>query len=136
MITAVDTSVLIDVLAPDPRYGPSSATALRHAIGEGRLIACEVVWTEVGARFDTIERAVVALDRLGVGFSPMGREDALAAGRAWRAYRERGGRRDRVVADFLITAHACAWADRLLTRDRGLSRHAGDDLVIVDPSPA
>jgi predicted nucleic acid-binding protein len=44
---------------------------------------------------------------------------ALAASDAWKAYRRRGGRRERLIADFLIGAHAQLQAERLLTRDRG-----------------
>lgn len=53
MITAVDTSVLLDVLGPDPVFGTGSAQAPREAIGHGSLIACDVVWAEVGGRFAT-----------------------------------------------------------------------------------
>lgn len=134
MITAVDTSVLIDVLQPDPVFGPSSAAALRDAVGQGRLIACEVVWAEVSARFGTPEEAAEVLDRLTVDFSAMHASEAGAAGRAWARYRERGGPRTRVVADFLIGAHARAHADHLLTRDRGFFRAYFDDLRLIDPS--
>ena len=134
MITAVDTSVLIDVLQPDPMFGPASADALRWAIGQGRVVACDVVWAEVSARFDAHDDVAQVLDRLNVGFSPLQAFDAVEAGRAWGAYRRRGGTRERVIADFLVGAHARSQAERLLTRDRGFFRTYFDDLSVVDPS--
>jgi predicted nucleic acid-binding protein len=134
VITAVDTSVLLDVFGGDRRFGPASAAALRESIGQGSLIACEVVWAEVAAFFPSPQRTQEAMDRLGVAFTEISREVALGAGAAWRRYRRRGGRRDRVVADFLIGAHAMAETDRLLTRDRGFYRTYFASLRILDPT--
>jgi predicted nucleic acid-binding protein len=134
LITAVDTNVLIDVFAADPQFGPRSRDALRACIAEGGLIACEVVWAEVAAGFDDRAGASTALERLGVRFVPLEPPMALDAGAAWRAYRRRARRRDRVVADFLIGAHAASAADRLLTRDRGFYATYFDGLDVVDPS--
>jgi len=121
------------VLGPDPAFGPRSAEALRDAIAHGSLIACEVVWGEVGGRFAQPAEAARVLEQLTVSFSSMQIAEALQAGRAWQAYRARGGRRERVIADFLIGAHAGARADRLLTRDRGFFRTYFADLTVVDP---
>jgi hypothetical protein len=43
MITAVDTNILIDILDPDPQYGPASKEALQHCLHEGSIVACEMV---------------------------------------------------------------------------------------------
>ncbi|MCM3876266.1 MAG: VapC toxin family PIN domain ribonuclease, partial [Thermoanaerobaculia bacterium] len=73
--------------------------------------------------------------RLGLEFEPVSTAAAEHAGRAWRTYRARkGSRKERMIADFLIGAHALDSADRLLSRDRGFFRSYFPELVLVDPS--
>jgi predicted nucleic acid-binding protein len=134
VITAVDTSVLLDVFGADPEFGRRSADAMRGCLAEGGLIACEVVWAETAASFDTTDAAEQALAGLRIGFSALDVSSSLAVGQAWRAYRKAGGMRERVVADFLIGAHALSRADRLLTRDRGFYRSYFAELPILDPT--
>jgi len=124
------------VFTADSQFGPRSRDALRACMAEGGVIACEVVWAEVAAGFDDQVAAGTALDRIGVRFVALTPEMALAAGAAWRSYRRRARRRDRVIADFLIGAHGVHSADRLLTRDRGFYATYFDKLDIVDPSRA
>ena len=50
MIVAVDTNVLVDVFQNDPKYAADSARALRQHIALGRLVVCEVVYSECVAR--------------------------------------------------------------------------------------
>lgn len=134
MITAVDTSVLLDVFGADPTFGACSRDALRRCLAEGRLLACEIVWAEVAANFPSGSAAREAMTRLGVEFVPLDRDAALGAGTAWKLYRARGGTRARMIADFLVGAHAVAHAERLLTRDRGFFRSYFRGLPIVDPT--
>lgn len=134
MISAVDTNVLLDVFQPDPSFGPASSRALRKAIGEGGLIACDVVWAEVSAHFQSRQATGQALHELGVVFSAPTVFSAVEAGMVQREYRRRGGTRERVIADFLIGAHAQMAADRLLTRDRGFFRSYFPALTVIDPS--
>lgn len=136
MITAVDTSVLLDIFLADPTFGVRSREALRACTREGRLITCVIVWAEIAAAFGAESSAHEALEGLGVEFSSIDATTALAAGRAFKDYRRRGGTRQRVVPDFLIGAHAQAQSDRLLTRDRGFYRSYFQSLTVLDPSSA
>ena len=47
MVTAVDTSVLLDVLLNDPKHAPQSIAALRQATAEGSLNICETTLAEI-----------------------------------------------------------------------------------------
>ena len=134
MITAVDSNVLLDIFGADPTFGSLSKQAAREAIARGRLVACEVVWAEVAGFFPTPIAAREAMDCLGVDFDAITVEAALEASRAWKAFRQQGGERARVVADFLIGAHALCQADQLLSRDRGFYRSYFKRLTILDPS--
>ncbi|MBN1961836.1 MAG: PIN domain-containing protein [Deltaproteobacteria bacterium] len=134
MITAIDTSVLLDIFTADKNYGPRSKEALRDCIKKGRIIACEVVFAEVACAFPNIKMAKNALDELGIEFEPFGSQAAMQAGEVFKAYRSLGGKRERVIADFLIASHALNYANRLLTRDRGFNRTYFKKLTIIDPS--
>lgn len=134
MITAVDTNVLLDVFDADVDFGLRSARAIRRSLGQGALIACEIVWAETIAHFADGEPARAALERLRVEFSAIEPDSASDAGGAWRAYRQAGGSRQRTAPDFLIGAHALRQADCLLTRDRGFYRRYFENLEILDPT--
>lgn len=134
MITAVDSMVLIDLFQQEPGCAPKAATAIDHAIRSGRLVACDVVWAEVAGRFGSDAVLAAAMTELSVEFDAITETAATHAGRLWRAFRRSGGvRRDRIVPDFLVGAHALASADALLTRDRGFYRRYFKGLRIIEP---
>ena len=133
MVTAVDSSVLLDVLMDDPARGGASLAALRGARQLGSLIICPVVWVEVRAFFSDSAKMAAAFDEAGLAFDPFDRDCADLAGRAWRDYRRRGGTRTHLVPDFLVGAHAQTRGGRLLTRDRGFYRRCFSGLRIVEP---
>ncbi len=133
MITAIDTNVLVDIFSGDARFGQTSTAQFREALAHGSVVACEVVWAEVAGLFPRSESAEAAMAELTIEFSGMTEATAIAAGAAWRQYRQRGGERARMLADFLIGAHAETQADRLLTRDRGFYRTYFRGLTVIEP---
>lgn len=134
MITAVDTSVLLDVFGNDPEHGHASAERLRRCLQEGTLAACDIVWAETRAAFPDNVSFEKAMTVIGVRFCPLSDRAAAHAGACWKAYRRAGGSRSRVLADFVIGAHALHQADRLLTRDRGYYRSHFRGLALVEQS--
>ncbi|MGH2626487.1 MAG: type II toxin-antitoxin system VapC family toxin [Anaerolineales bacterium] len=136
MRIAVDSSVLLDVLAGDPEFGEASREALRRAYDAGALVACDIVWGEVRAHFDDEAAFHRALATLGVVYDALRHDTAELAGERWRRYclvTRRRRDRDRIVADFLIGAHARLQAEALLSRDRGFFRDHFAGLRLIDP---
>ena len=119
MITAVDTSVLLDVFLADEEHGSRSKQRLREEYDAGALVVCDVVYAELAPAFGDREALDGALREINVTLAPLDASIAWDAGRRWLRYRHAGGPRERILADFLIGAHALAPADRFLTRDRG-----------------
>jgi len=134
MITAVDTNILIDVFIGDKKFGLASATAIRRCMNEGAVTICGVVLVETMPLFPSSRDCVNALAALRIEPTILTMPSFLLAGAVWAEYRQHGGNKDRVVADFLIGAHAQNECDRLLTRDRGFYRRYFKGLNVIEPT--
>ena len=131
MISALDSSVILDVLTANPQFADSSESLLRKAAAEGKLIIGECVLAEIALAFRDEKTLKEFLADWQVEFIASSRESALLAGRNFARYLSRGGRPGRIVADFLIGAHAALHADRLLARDRGYLRDYFSRLTVL-----
>ncbi|MDF1569666.1 MAG: type II toxin-antitoxin system VapC family toxin [Spirochaetaceae bacterium] len=134
MITALDTSVILDVITDSPIFADSSERAIRQAGLEGKLVVCECAVAEILPALGTIESVKELLSDWQIEFSPLSLESSLIAGEMYSRYLLRRGSAKRVLADFLIGAHASEHADRLLARDRGYYRDYFDNLLLWIPS--
>jgi len=134
MVTAVDSSVLLDVLLNDPQHSAPSIAALRQAAGEGSLVICETALAEIVPTLVPADLSQFLSD-WNLTFMPSSQASAFLAGEMFRLYLQRGGKRGRVVPDFLIAAHAQNHAQRLLARDRGYYRDYFKQLQLWDPTP-
>lgn len=133
MITAIDSKVLIDVLIQDPVWRERSHQTLIRAAAKGALVIHEIVAAEISSCFSTREELQKGLDEVPIQIAKSSLATAFAAGKAYQEYRRQGGRRERMLADFVIGAHASLQADRLLTRDRGYYRSYFPDLQLLEP---
>ncbi|MBN2444215.1 MAG: type II toxin-antitoxin system VapC family toxin [Spirochaetales bacterium] len=134
MITAVDSSIILDIIVDDTNFADVSESALRKAHNEGKLIICECVAAEIFPAFHSNNIYTEFLNDWQLDFIPSSLESAELAGGYYKVYLKRGGNVKRVVPDFLIGAHAMLNADRLLTRDRGYMRDYFSNLYIWDPT--
>jgi hypothetical protein len=131
--TLVDSNVLIDVLSEDARWFEWSAQALAHAVEHGTLGINPIIYAEVALGYASPAQldAVLPADRflrLALPFAA-----GFLAGRAFLAYRRRGGARQSPLPDFYIGAHALVEGHTLLTRDPARYRTYFPKLKLICP---
>jgi predicted nucleic acid-binding protein len=132
-VIAVDSSVLLDVLTADAAHGKASAECLADALAGDEMVVCDAVVAEVQLLLDTPANVMETLSAMGIRFQPANEQAAVRAGIMNRRFRDRGGRRERVVADFLIGAHALLQCSALITRDAAFFRDYFKGLKVIVP---
>ena len=132
MKTALDTSVILDVLTADPEWADASESALKLALVQGPLVIGECVLAEITPALEPAELDQFLKD-WKILFLPSTHESARAAGDMYRRYLPRTSKKTRVLPDFLIGAHAQFHAGRLLARDRGYYRDYFTNLTLIEP---
>jgi hypothetical protein len=140
MTTAVDTNVIIALWDDDPKLSGLAQLALDGALARGTIVLSGPVFAELLAAPSRNENFVDSFLRetgLTVEYTL---EERIwrAAGRAYRAYAvrrrmERDSGPRRILADFLIGAHASERGYQLLTLDSGLFEAAFPKLGILSP---
>jgi predicted nucleic acid-binding protein len=135
--TLVDTNVFIDVLGPQTAERQWSLKLLKRCAGNGDLMTNVVIWSELAASPLTEEQLTAILAWLDLRREAIPFEAAYRGGKAHRMYRCAGGRRDRMLPDFLIGAHAERHRRRLPTRDaiRYPSYFPSLDLITPETHP-
>jgi len=132
LTTLVDTSVLLDILAPSA-WREWSEEQLEKAAGEGDLAINQVIYAEVATAFASQGRFERTLQ--GVGLVRLGLPWAASwlVARAFLEYRRQGGPRTTPLPDFFIGAHAAATGLRLLTRDPRRVRAYFPEVELIAP---
>lgn len=111
----------LDVLLQQDE-GEASEKLLLEAIQQGALIISDVAASEISVHFSHLSDCFRFLEECQINFESLNQEACYLAGQIWKSYRSKGGKRDKMIPDFMVAAHAFTQCDRLLTRDRGFYR--------------
>ncbi len=133
MQTILDSNIVLDLLHRQDPFFHWSKRWFGTCARQGDLVLNSIVFAETSSSFLNFRDAVSVFGQLGARQEDIPPEAAYSAGRAHRLYRERGGLRDRVLADFLIGAHAWVRNYRILTRDAARYRSYFPTLNIIAP---
>lgn len=113
----VDTNVLVDLLDNDPRWADWSERQLQLQSRVHELVVNPVIYAELSSKFESHQTLDSHLEAMDLRFRDMTRSALFLAGVAHRHYRDAGGPRETILADFLIGAHAMVLGCGILTRD-------------------
>jgi predicted nucleic acid-binding protein len=117
MTTLIDTNVLVDIAVRDEAWLDWSRHQLVLAMKRGNVVINQIVYSEFSYRYDDIDEVETLLPRNEFVRESLPWTAAFAAAYAFRRYRSAGGRRERMLPDFLIGAHAAVRGYTLVTRD-------------------
>jgi len=130
----VDSSVLIDVLDPDPVWFEWSSKRLAPLIDEGVLVINPIIYAELAAGYTTLEALDAAIEPYALVRDPLPWEAAFLASQAFLLYRKRRGANHSPLPDFYIGAHASLADYALLTRDPKRYREYFPKLRLISPA--
>lgn len=127
--------MLVDILEDDPHWADWSIGQLRAQSKVHPLVINSVIYAELSLTFSTVEALDEAIGNLGLAVKELPRPALFLAGKAFMRYRRQGGRKNNVLADFFIGAHAAVLGCRVLTRDpRRYRRYFPGVQLITPPS--
>ena len=135
MTTLIDSSVLLDILAPS-RWRQWSEQHLAEVADTGEVAINQVIYAEIAVGFVTREPLERALQTARIKRLALPWASAWLVAEAFGRYRRAGGPRSLPLPDFFIAAHAHAAALSLLTRDPARVRTYFPEVTLIAPTPA
>lgn len=125
-----DTNVIIDLLEVDAVWQQWSIGKLESA---EQPVVTMMTLAETAGKFTDLAAAQAAFRQLDIAIMPLTDDAAFRAGQAFLRYRKAGGKREKILADFLIGAQASSLSAPLVTRDAAIYRTYFPELSLMTP---
>ena len=129
----VDANVLLDVFTSDPVWFDWSSEQLVANASE-TLAINPLIYAEIGAGYPDEATLEEQLSGWKIERLPLPYAAAFPAGKAFLAYRRRGGSKHSPLPDFYIGSHALVSGLTLLTRDATRYRTYFPRLDVIAPA--
>ena len=132
-MTLIDSNVLLDLITEDKNWVAWSEDMIEHAANRGEIAINPLIFAELTSEYDSSAELDSYLLPLGIKRLPLPYEAAFPAGKAFLAYRKRGGTKRSPLPDFYIGAHAQVLGHTILTRDPARYRTYFPEVKLIAP---
>ena len=129
----VDSNILLGIATEDSQWSDWSGKALAECAERSTLLLNPIIYAEVSIGYATIESLNAALPSAMYRREALPWEAGFLAGKAFLAYKRRGGTRTTPLPDFYIGAHAAIERLALLTRDAARYRTYFPTIELLTP---
>lgn len=129
----IDANVILDVITQDQEWSNWSARQMKRARQEGVLAINPLIYAELANSFQSADDLDNYLDPDDYARLALPWNAAFLAGRAFKAYRQKGGNKTSPLPDFYIGAHALVEGLTLLTRDASRYKTYFPKLKLIAP---
>ena len=130
----VDTNILFDLLEQESQWALWSLRQLKAQSKVHDLVINPIVYAELSPAYDSHQALDQHVEDMELAFHEIPKSALYLAGLVHRDYRQSGGPRDSILADFLIGAHAAVLGCGIITRDPRRYRTHFPRVPLVTPS--
>src|SRR4051812_1623196 len=104
-MTLIDSNVILDLLTADEKWQEWSAEHLTKAGDAGPVSINPIIFAECAFTYEDLGELLSDLPA-AIEMLPLPYEAAFYAAKRFAEYRRRGGKRERILGDFYVGAHA------------------------------
>lgn len=130
----VDSNILLDIFEDDAQWADWSETTLNQYAASYLPSINPIIYAEVSVGFARIEELEAVLSGCRIQLLAIPKEALFLAGKAFLAYKRRGGTKRSPLPDFFIGAHAAVSGLLLMTRDAARYRSYFPRVQLITPS--